>query len=96
MPKDTLVPRSVGESAQLTGPPVLSSDELVNWWGDDIRWCIDTFGPTRCMFESNYPVDGQTLEYRIIWNAFQKIAAPFTPSEQRALFAETASSVYRF
>jgi predicted TIM-barrel fold metal-dependent hydrolase len=23
-------------------PP--TSDEVVAWWGDDIRWCIDTFG----------------------------------------------------
>ena len=44
-------------------------------WGDDIRWCIDTFGPTRCMFESNFPVDRGLIGYAELWNAFQKIAA---------------------
>lgn len=71
------------------------SDDVVAWWGDDIRWCIDTFGPSRCMFESNYPVDRQSLGYTVLWNAFQKIAAGYSDAEQNALFADTATRVYR-
>jgi L-fuconolactonase len=74
-------------------PP--GSDEVVRWWGDDIRWCVDTFGPNRCMFESNYPVDRQSMSYTVLWNAFQKVAASYTDDEQNALFSGTAVRVYR-
>jgi L-fuconolactonase len=74
-------------------PP--GSDEVVAWWGDDIRWCIDVFGPSRCMFESNYPVDRDAIGYTVIWNAFQKIAAAYSDTEQDDLFAGTAARVYR-
>jgi L-fuconolactonase len=72
-----------------------SSDDVVGRWGDDIRWCIDTFGPSRCMFESNFPVDRQGLGYTVVWNAFQKIAQDYSNEEQDALFSETAIRVYR-
>jgi predicted TIM-barrel fold metal-dependent hydrolase len=74
-------------------PP--DSDQVVQWWGDDIRWCIDTFGPRRCMFESNYPVDRQAIGYTVLWNAFQKIASTYSDDEQNDLFAGSASRVYR-
>jgi predicted TIM-barrel fold metal-dependent hydrolase len=71
------------------------SDEVVEWWGDDIRWCIDTFGPSRCMFESNFPVDRRSVGYVVLWNAFKKIARGYSESEQNALVADTAASFYR-
>jgi predicted TIM-barrel fold metal-dependent hydrolase len=74
-------------------PP--GSDEVAHWWRDHICWCIDTFGPSRCMFESNYPVDRQALGYTVIWNAFQKVAAAYSDPEQDDLFSATAARVYR-
>jgi predicted TIM-barrel fold metal-dependent hydrolase len=74
-------------------PP--TSDEVVARWSDDIRFCIDTFGPSRCMFESNYPVDSEGIGYTVLWNAFQKIAASYSDSEQDAMFSETAIQTYR-
>ena len=74
-------------------PP--DSEEVAAHWGDDVRWCIERFGTDRCMFESNFPVDRQTLPYPVIWNAFQIIAAEYTESEQDDLFSRTATRVYR-
>ena len=74
-------------------PP--GSDEVADWWGDDIRFCIDSFGPTRCMFESNYPVDGEGVGYAVLWNAFLKIADCYSETERDALFAGTAIRSYR-
>jgi L-fuconolactonase len=74
-------------------PP--GSDEVAAWWGDDIHHCIALFGPARCMFESNFPVDGESLGYTVLWNAFQKIAARYSDDEQDALFAGTARRAYR-
>ena len=73
-------------------PP--SSDEVVTVWNERILWCIEIFGTEKCMFESNYPVDRQTLPYSVIWNTFQKIVQTFTASEKDDLFWVTARSVY--
>lgn len=63
-------------------------------WRDEICACIDAFGPDRCMFESNYPVDRQSLPYSVIWNAFQIIAEVFNEAEKDSLFRSTATRVY--
>lgn len=74
-------------------PP--TSDEFVAAQRDWYLHTIDCFGPERCMFESNFPVDRWSLSYRTVWNAFKKIAAPFTDAEQDDLFRGTATRVYR-
>ncbi len=74
-------------------PP--TSDEVLEVWGDLLRWTIDRFGPDRCLFESNFPVDGETLSYVVLWNAFKKVSAGYAPAERAALFAGTARRVYR-
>ena len=56
---------------------------------------IDRFGPRRCMFESNFPVDKASCSYVVLWNSFKKIAAGFTSDEKTQLFQRTASEVYR-
>ena len=35
---------------------------------------IEAFGPERCMFESNFPVDKECVSYRTLWNTFKRIA----------------------
>jgi len=72
-----------------------SSDDLTAAWGDDVRWTIDKFGPNRCMFESNFPVDKQGVSYPVLWNAFKKIAVDYSPAERVDLFAGTAKRFYR-
>ena len=56
---------------------------------------IDVFGPARCMFESNFPVDKVSCSYRVLWNSFKRIAAPFSAAETAAMFSGTATRVYR-
>jgi len=57
--------------------------------------CIEQFGPDRCMFESNFPVDKVACSYTVLWNAFKRLAHDFSASEQAALFHGTAARVYR-
>ena len=73
-------------------PP--TSDEFVTAQGRYYRHTIECFGPDRCMFESNFPMDRMSLSYPVLWNAFKKIAADYSASEQDALFAGTATRVY--
>jgi len=72
-----------------------TSDELVAAGGAYYRHAIDCFGPERCMFESNFPVDKASCSYRTLWNAFKKIAAGASNTEKAALFHDTAVRVYR-
>jgi len=74
-------------------PP--TSDDLAGAWGDEIRYAIDTLGPQRCMFESNFPVDRRGCSYPVLWNAFKKMAAGYSPDEQRWLFHDSAATAYR-
>ena len=55
---------------------------------------IECFGPERCMFESNFPVDKLSISYPVLWNAFKKIVADFSEDEKQAMFHDTARKVY--
>jgi predicted TIM-barrel fold metal-dependent hydrolase len=72
-----------------------TSDELVEAQARYYLHTIECFGPDRCMFESNFPVDRLSISYRVVWNAFKKIAAGFSEGEKDAMFAGTATRVYR-
>ena len=71
------------------------SERLAEVWGPYFRFCIDTFGPARCMFESNFPVERASVGYRELWNAFKRLAAEYSEAERHAMFAGTAIEVYR-
>jgi L-fuconolactonase len=74
-------------------PP--SSEQLAQSWKPWIETCIEAFGAERCMFESNFPVDKGSYSFANGWNAFKRLTAGCSTSEQRALFAGTARRVYR-
>jgi predicted TIM-barrel fold metal-dependent hydrolase len=72
-----------------------SSQELADAWRPYIELCIERFGATRCMFESNYPVEKMGIGYAALWNAFKRIAASASAAEKLALFSGTARRAYR-
>jgi predicted TIM-barrel fold metal-dependent hydrolase len=73
-------------------PP--SSDEIVARQARYYHFAIETFGPDRCMFESNFPVDKCAMSYEVLWNAFKKMAARYSETEKDQMFRGTASRVY--
>jgi predicted TIM-barrel fold metal-dependent hydrolase len=73
-------------------PP--DSDEFAAAQAPWYLHAIDCFGPERCMFESNFPVDRFSLSYTVYWNGVKKIVADFTDAEKSALFSGTAARVY--
>lgn len=75
-------------------PAPAASTELAAAWRPYVETCIAAFGPDRCMFESNFPVDKVTCSYRTLWNAFKRIAAGASAVEKDALFQGTARRVY--
>jgi predicted TIM-barrel fold metal-dependent hydrolase len=74
-------------------PP--SSTDLANAYKPYIETCIDAFGVDRSMFQSNFPPDGASSSYPILWNAFKRLASGSSASEKAALFSGTAARVYR-
>ncbi len=78
--------------AERDDPP--SSEELALAWRPYILTCIEAFGPARCMFESNFPVDKGSYGYVCCWNAFKRLAADAGDDERQALFSGTAGRVY--
>jgi predicted TIM-barrel fold metal-dependent hydrolase len=73
----------------------VTSEELAALWRPYIETSIELFGPRRCMFESNFPVEKMGIGWVGLWNAFKRIAAGASADEKRALFHDTAQRVYR-
>ena len=73
-------------------PP--GSDEFVEAMAPWYHHTIACFGPERCMFESNFPVDRISISYPVLWNGLKKIAADYDEAAQQMMFAETARRVY--
>ena len=56
---------------------------------------IELFGPSRAMFESNFPVDKVSSSYGVVWNAFKRITSGYTAGDKALLYHDTAARVYR-
>jgi len=83
-----------GWRAHMAGPDE-TSDVLAAQWKPYVESCIEAFGPDRCMFESNFPVDRFSATYIALWNAFKLLTTGCSADERRSLFSGTASRVYR-
>ncbi|MBL8674636.1 MAG: amidohydrolase family protein [Rhodospirillales bacterium] len=73
-------------------PP--DSAALAAAWAPYVETCVAAFGPARCMFESNFPVDKGTCGYAQLWNAYKRITAGYSADEKTALYSGTARRVY--
>ncbi len=82
-----------GEWREKPTPP--SSEQLAALWTDRFQFLIETFGPERGMFESNFPVDKASCSYVTLWNTFARMSAGASASELRHLFRGTANRTYR-
>lgn len=75
----------------------IGSQELCDLLFPYYQYVIEAFGPNRCMFESNFPVDKECISYRTLWNAFKLIAnrLGLSDAEKADIFGGTATRVYR-
>ena len=74
-------------------PP--SSEELAARWTSRFEFLIETFGPERGMFESNFPVDKASCSYVTLWNTFARMTEGASATERRELFRGTANRTYK-
>ena len=73
----------------------IGSEELAAAMSPYMAYCIEKFGPERCMFESNFPVDKGSYSYQAFWNACKILAKNASASEKTDLFSGTAARFYR-
>jgi predicted TIM-barrel fold metal-dependent hydrolase len=59
------------------------------------RETIDIFGPTRCLFGSNFPVEKLWTGYADLIAAYRNAIEPLGEAVARAAFRDTAARVYR-
>ena len=72
-----------------------TSAELAQAWRPYVETCIELFGAERCMFESNFPVDRVSCDYRTLWNALKRLASGASDQEKALLFRDVAMRTYR-
>ena len=74
-----------------------SSDRFLDTLFSRYQYAIEAFGPERCMFESNFPVDKDCISYGTLWNLFKKMAnrLGLSDAEKKAVFSGTAAKAYR-
>jgi predicted TIM-barrel fold metal-dependent hydrolase len=63
--------------------------------GPIIRDTIEIFGPERCMFASNFPVDGLTGSFQMIYGGFRAAVSNRPVEERRMLLHDNAVRIYR-
>ncbi|WP_089943559.1 amidohydrolase family protein [Candidatus Entotheonella palauensis] len=73
----------------------IGSEELAEAMAPFKQYCIEKFGPNRCMFESNFPVDKVSFSYNVMYNAFKRLSKGYSADERAAMFHDTAARVYR-
>ena len=55
---------------------------------------ISDFGVERCMFASNYPVDGIVVTLDELWSGFKSLTQRLAPEQRLALFCDNAATLY--
>lgn len=58
-----------------------------------VETCLDQFGPSRCMFGSNFPVDSLSGSYKKTFSAIEELVPQ---SERAQVFGATAARFYHF
>lgn len=71
------------------------SEALAAAWRPYVETCLAAFGPRRCIFESNFPVDKGSYPYAAYWNACKRLTSGASADEKADLFRDTATRFCR-
>jgi predicted TIM-barrel fold metal-dependent hydrolase len=59
------------------------------------RETVALFGPERCLYGSNFPIEKLWTGYKPLIDAFRKALADWSEADRRSMFHDTAARVYR-
>ncbi|HET7347986.1 MAG TPA: amidohydrolase family protein [Acidobacteriaceae bacterium] len=80
---------------KISGIGVPGTDWTASSQREVVLAAIKIFGVDRCMFASNYPVDGLLRSLEGIFDDFLKITADFSRQDRDSLFRRNALELYR-
>lgn len=63
-------------------------------WRPVIEQTIDMFGPSRCMFGSNFPIEKLWTDYATVTTVFRRCLSHLAADERRAVLQHTAERIY--
>jgi predicted TIM-barrel fold metal-dependent hydrolase len=69
----------------------MAPDVLAPW----LEHAIDAFGVDRCLFASNFPVDGMHGSLDELWSSYSAVTAGLSDDARDKLFAANAERIYR-
>jgi predicted TIM-barrel fold metal-dependent hydrolase len=67
----------------------------IGHWRPLILDTIAIFGPSRCMFGSNFPIESLWTDYGTLMDVFQGSISGLSIEERRLILSKTASNLYR-
>jgi predicted TIM-barrel fold metal-dependent hydrolase len=69
----------------------IGADTFKPW----VHFCLEVFGVDRCMFASNFPVDGMHGTFNDLYSAYDQLTVDLDSEARNMLFASNAERVYR-
>ena len=63
-------------------------------WRPMIEETIDLFGPSRCLFGSNFPIEKLWTSYARLVGTVRECLSRYSQSEQHAVLHDTAARLY--
>ncbi|QEY32664.1 hypothetical protein EVJ50_10960 [Synechococcus sp. RSCCF101] len=74
--------------------------QVLNPWGATdiapfVNEVLEAFGPSRCMFGSNMPLEGLSTSYGDVLRAVAELTSQLSETEQQDVFSGTARRAYR-
>ena len=79
-------------SCKLSGLGMFEHDWTVDTIRPIVETCLEQFGPQRCMFGSNFPVDSLSSSYSALFEAYEDLVPDHDQSD---IFGDTARRFYR-
>lgn len=64
-------------------------------WAAVLHPAIDTFGPRRCMFGSNFPIEKLWTDYATLIGAVRAAIQPYSVEERQRILCSNAEDMYR-
>lgn len=64
-------------------------------WQPIVVQTVDLFGPSRCMFGSNFPIEKLWTSYDHLVDVMRSCLAGYSAEERQAIFHDTAARIYR-
>lgn len=80
---------------KVSGLAMFDHDWSVESFRPYVLEAIDAFGAGRCMFASNFPVDGLHSSYAALWSAYAEIVSGASQTEREQLLVKNAVRYYR-